>query len=210
MNMRYKEAAGMKQGKKTLAAAAIALAMVSVISAGSTMAYFTTFATAKGGHEITLGTETQIKETFSRWTKHVILTNTENTECYVRVRAFAGSAYELEYGGSDKWSKGDDGYWYYNEILLPGSDTDLLDIKINLPQAEDELGNKLAYTEDFNVVVIQECTAVLYTEDGTAYADWSNVLESGSDRYDWGDAPEGTIHGSGSGEAQKEGGAGNE
>ena len=41
------------------------------------------------------------------------------------------------------------------------------------------------YTEDFNVVVIQECTAVLYTEDGTPYADWDAVLDSGRDSYGW-------------------------
>ena len=41
------------------------------------------------------------------------------------------------------------------------------------------------YTEDFNVVVIQECTAVLYEEDGIPYADWDAVLDSGRDSYGW-------------------------
>ena len=32
----------------------------------------------------------------------------------------------------------------------------------------------------FNVVVIYESTPVLYREDGTPYADWNAVLDSGS------------------------------
>lgn len=175
----------MKQSKKTLAAAATALALVSGLAGGSALAYFTTYATARGSHEIRLGPGTDITERFSEWTKHVSLSNSGDTECYVRVRAFAGSAYELEYTGGDSWREGEDGYWYYDHILPAGASTENLDIKIHLPQVKDELGNTVPYTEDFNVVVIQECTAVLYTEDGSAYADWENVLESGSDKYDW-------------------------
>lgn len=175
----------MRQSKGTLLTAAIALAMVTGIGAGSARAYFTTFATARGGHEITVGPETQITEEFSNWTKHVSLKNTGDVECYVRVRAFAGNAFGLEYTGSTKWYSGGDGYWYYDEIVPAGGETEILDVKIELPQVTDELGNKVPYTEDFNVVVIQECTAVLYREDGTAYADWNGKLESGSDRYEW-------------------------
>ena len=69
-----------------------------------------------------------------------------------------------------------------------GGTTGVLDIKITLPAATVEdpaLETPPPYTEDFNVVVIQECTAVLYTEDGTSYADWDAVLDSGRDSYGW-------------------------
>ena len=49
----------MKQSKKTVLATAItgaiALGMISAVSTGSAAAYFTTYATARGGHVIHLG-----------------------------------------------------------------------------------------------------------------------------------------------------------
>lgn len=183
----------MKKSKKTVLAAAIAFGLVAGISAGSASAYFTTYATARGGRTIHLGNRSQVREEFSQWTKHISLENTGDTESYVRVKVFAGSVYGLEYTGSGQWSEGEDGYWYYEEILPPGGVTDVLDVQITLPTVTDEAGNQIAYTEDFNVVVIQECTAVRYREDGTAYADWDAVLDSGQDRY-----------------GREEGGAGNE
>ena len=35
--------------------------------------------------------------------------------------------------------------------------------------------------DSFNVVVIQECTQVLYKEDGTPYADWSKIIDTTTD-----------------------------
>ncbi len=179
----------MKQSKKTVLAAAmtgaVALGMICAVSAGSAAAYFTTYATARGGHTIHLGNRSQIREEFSQWTKHVSLKNTGEKEAYVRVKAFAGSEYGLTYSGGGSWSAGEDGYWYYGEILPAGGETEILDIRIELPVITDEAGNSVAYTEDFNVVVIQECTAVRYKEDGTPYADWDAVLESGEDGYEW-------------------------
>lgn len=175
----------MKRSKRTVWAAAAAMGLVSMAAIGNAKAYFTTYATARGGHEITLAPVTEVKERFSDWTKHVSLKNTGDAECYVRVRAFAGSTYELEYQGGGNWHEGADGYWYYDRILPLGAETDVLDVKIKLPTVTDEFGNQMTYTEDFNVVVIQECTAVLYREDGTPYADWESFLVSGEDRYEW-------------------------
>ena len=178
----------MKGTKKTVCAAAIALALVAGASAGSARAYFTTFATARGGHRITVGTKSQITEQFSDWTKRIQLSNTGTEECDVRARVFAGSTYGLEYSGSTGWRDGGDGYWYYDEILPVGGTTGELQVKITLPTVTVEdpaLETPPPYTEDFNVVVIQECTAVLYTEDGTPYADWDAVLDSGRDSYGW-------------------------
>lgn len=175
----------MKRSWRTAAAAAAALALVSMAAIGSAKAYFTTYATARGGHEITLAPVTEVTERFADWTKHISLRNTGDAECFARVRVFAGTAYGLEYKGSEGWRQGTDGYWYYDRILPAGGETGVLDVEIKLPEVTDEFGNRLAYTENFNVVVIQECTAVLYREDGTAYADWDDVLESGEDRYEW-------------------------
>ncbi|MCI9338386.1 MAG: hypothetical protein HFH93_12790 [Lachnospiraceae bacterium] len=177
----------MRGMKKTACMAAVALALVAGACAGSARAYFTTFATAKGGHQITVDTKSQITEQFSDWTKRIRLDNTGTAECYVRVRVFAGSTYGLEYAGSPGWRDGGDGYWYYDEILPAGGSTGTLDVKITLPTVTVEdpaLETPPPYTEDFNVVVIQECTAVLYTEDGVPYADWDAKLITDSDSYD--------------------------
>ena len=40
--------------------------------------------------------------------------------------------------------------------------------------------DELDPSEEFNVVVIQECTPILYDEDGNAYADWDNVVTDSS------------------------------
>ena len=179
----------MKRTKRTVCTAAIALALVAGTSVGSAKAYFTTFATARGGHQITVAPRSQITEQFSDWTKHIRLGNTGTAECYVRVKVFAGSAYGLEYNGSAGWRDGGDGYWYYDEILPVGGVTENLDVKITLPTVTVPDGNPEGtprpYTEDFNVVVIQECTAVLYGEDGTPYADWDSKLIANEDSYEW-------------------------
>lgn len=175
----------MKNTRKTVLAAAVVLGLTALSAVGTASAYFTTYATAQGGHTIHLGNRSQIREEFSRWTKHISLINTGDTECYVRVKAFAGSAYTLEYSGGGQWSAGEDGYWYYEGIVPPGGATEVLDVRIQLPSVMDETGNSVAYTEDFNVVVIQECTAVRYREDGTPYADWNALLDSGKDSYQW-------------------------
>ena len=68
---------------------------------------------------------------------------------------------------------GEDDYWYYRPILPASTDPDnpsqttVLDAKIILPEGFDR--------DNFNVVVIQECTPVVYDESGNATADWTTV-----------------------------------
>ena len=77
--------------------------------------------------------------------------------------------FEINYtdvgGGSGSWSLGENDFWYYSGILAPGETTGALDAKIEVPGDYDK--------DSFNVVVIQECTPVLYDENGSPYADWS-------------------------------------
>ena len=37
--------------------------------------------------------------------------------------------------------------------------------------------------QDFNVIVVQECTPVLYDENGNPYADWNAVADSTESSY---------------------------
>ena len=103
------------------------------------------------------------------------ITNTGSQPCYVRVKAFCGGQYTLTYSG-EGWTAGADGYWYYDAIVPAGAKSGELDIAIgNTPAGE---------ADAFNVIVVQEATAVRYRADGTPYADWSETLSSDSSSYD--------------------------
>ena len=148
-----------KINKKSLCLAAAALTLTAGISAGTAMAYFTTYTEASGGVTLNMGfSETIPKEDFSNWTKHVSVENTGDYDCYVRVKALAGSKYQdgLQYSDSDgKWTPGEDGYYYYSDPIAPGESTSVLDIRIDSKESD----------ASFNVVVVQESTKVLYNEN---------------------------------------------
>lgn len=155
-----------------------AAVMVAGAGIGKAWAYFTTYAEAAGGYTVHLGDRTEIRESFSDWTKHVVIAGEEGSApVYIRVRAFYGSQYTLEYSG-EGWSQGADGYYYYNRAVSGNNTTSPLDLKIgNIPQDPEE-------AERFNVVVIYESTPVRYHEDGTPYTvhetDWSVLLDNGT------------------------------
>lgn len=158
--------------KRSIFLGAFAAALAATATVGSAWAYFTTYAEAQGGYTISLGDETRVEEEFSDWTKHIAVTSAEGSEpAYVRVKAFSGSEYTLVYSDkADKWSPGEDGYYYYEDIVEGGQTTEPLDVRIeDIP--ED--------AEEFNVVVVHESTPVQYDEAGDPYADWSVKLDSG-------------------------------
>lgn len=166
----------MKMLKKTRVLLVTAAAVLTLAAGAQTaLAYFTTYATAKGGYTIRLGETTSLEENFANWTKKIQVSNTGSLPCYVRVKAFCGSNYTLTFAG-DGWTQGSDGYWYYNAIVPAGGASGELDIAIgNTPVGE---------AEAFNVIVVQEAAAVRYNADGSAYADWSETLSSDSSSYD--------------------------
>ena len=161
-----------KINKKSLCLAAAALTLTAGISAGTAMAYFTTYTEASGGVTLNMGfSETIPKEDFSNWTKHVSVENTGDYDCYVRVKALAGSKYQdgLQYSDSDgKWTPGEDGYYYYSDPIAPGESTSVLDIRIDSKESD----------ASFNVVVVQESTKVLYNEGYEPYADWTQIADT--------------------------------
>lgn len=163
-----------KLHKKPLVLAAAAIALTGSLTVGSAVAYFTTYATAQGGVTMNMGfTKTKPHEEVDENGKHVTISNVGDYDCFVRVRAFA--PVELSYNVPDGgWTDGGDGYWYYNDVLQAGQTTEKeLNITYKFPSGDQK-------PEEFNVVVIQECTPILYDEDGNAYADWDNVVTDSS------------------------------
>ena len=162
--------------KKTLGLAGAALFLTAGLSVGSAMAYFTTYTQVSGGVSLSLGTTSTIpEETVEDWTKHVTIENTGDIDCFVRVRAFAGSQYQdsLVYSG-ENWSLAADGYYYYSEILSPGETSGELLIAID----------NMESNQSFNVIVVQESAPVLYDGDGNPTGDWDHILDSGENVYD--------------------------
>ena len=172
----HEHARGSAFATVVLAASAILLVHSSV---GVAQAYFTTYATAKGTIQLPLDERTEINEEFDDWTKHVTITNTALAEdaasmsVFVRVKAFSGSTYPLQFEGSGWQLNEGDGYYYYNAPLAPGKVTEKLDIKITGVPADAKPD------ASFNVAVIYETTPVIYKPDGTPYADWTDILDAG-------------------------------
>ena len=94
---------------KTFWLGAAAIVMAGSLTAQSAMAYFTTYVKAKGGYEITLGSETEIEEKVKDMTKEITISNTGKTDCYVRVKVFCGSQLDIKFSGAVN-DKGED-YW---------------------------------------------------------------------------------------------------
>lgn len=162
-----------KFSKKALCLAAAGLVLAGGASVGSAYAYFTTYAEAAGGRLFELGgTRTEIEEQVENGVKIVSVKNTGDYGCYVRLTAFAGSGYTLVYtdGGSDKWTDGRDGYWYYSELLKPGERTKTMKVQIPKELLED------AKDTDLNVIVVQECAPESYDDAG-------ELLPNGPERF---------------------------
>lgn len=164
-----------KISKKTICLSAAALTLTAGLAVGSAMAYFTTYTTAEGGVPVSLGfTETIPNEEVVDGKKEIKLENTGDYDCYVRLKALTGDKYKdslryTEPDGAGKWTPGADGYYYYSDIVAAKGLTTQLDVSFAFPQEEEPA--------DFNVIIVQECTPVLFDEAGNPYADWNAVAD---------------------------------
>ena len=171
----------MKRNKMKICLSAAALVLAMSVMIGTAMAYFTTYAVAEGGVTLDLGfTQTEINEEVVNGKKQIVLENTSDYDCYVRLKALTGDAHKdgIAYSepvGAGLWTPGADGYYYYNGIVEAGGSTSQIDVSFILPQENQT---------DFNVIIIQECTPVLLDENGEAYADWSVTADISQSVYE--------------------------
>ena len=160
-----------KMGKygKLAGMTAAALGMTAALTLEGASAYFTTYVSAGGSQVVRLGSSTEIHEDVSQMTKHISIENASaENDCFVRVKVFYGGDLEVVYSDTENnWYEGEAGYWYYRPILPAAQTTTGLDVKINVPEGYDR--------DSFNVVVIQECTPVVFDWTGNPTADWSTV-----------------------------------
>ena len=135
------------RNKSVAILAVVAFIGIATVSVNQSLAYFTTFARAKGGVTLDLGNQTKIKEGFKDWQKVIQIENTGDTAVYVRCKIIAASQFEITASGN-KWSLKDDGYWYYSDIVTKGGITEPIKAYIKVDESVES---------SFNVVVIQEC-----------------------------------------------------
>lgn len=165
--------------RRTALLALLALVLLFGTSLKDSLAYFTTYTTTRGSARLALGSRTELEEKIDRRTKQIQIENTGETDCFVRARIYAGSLLSLAEseivpeGGSRHWRKDADGWWYYEAILKPRELTNVLSVDIEVTRNMMDLE-----VDNFNVVVVQESTPVLYREDGTPYADWNLSITS--------------------------------
>lgn len=170
----------MEKYGKLIVMSAAALCMTAALTIESSLAYFTTYVSAGGGGVVNLGSSTVIDEEVEEMTKLITITNpSDRSDCFVRVKVFSGTEVTATVSGDGNWRHGENDYWYYTPVLPAGASTTVLNAKINVPEGFDK--------DNFNVVVVQECTPVVYDENGNETADWNTVI-GGED--DWKEAGE--------------------
>lgn len=164
--------------KKYLMIAA-ALALVSLASVKTTMAYFTDHKETTGGVTLSLG-DSRItpKETVEGMVKHVTVENTGNYDVFIRVKAVYGSKYDvvLAKGTAEGWSLKDDGYYYYKDVVKAHEEAPVLNLEVKV-KVDSQV------PDSFNIVIVEEASLAIYDADGNASVDWAKKVMSRSD-YD--------------------------
>jgi hypothetical protein len=90
----------------------------------------------------------------------------------VFIRAKVFTTYTVECYGTNWDSVGKNEYTYYANPVGPGETAgDILNVKITPPTNPED-------GDSFNVIVVYEAVPARYHEDGTAYADWTQQIET--------------------------------
>ena len=155
--------------KRTLLLAVLAVLLVLNSGIGSAVAYFTTYAKARGGYVI-LGGKTEIEEKWDQGQKIVRIENIARTEAdngkypvFVRVRAFADSSLTLSYSSepAGAWKQNGD-YWDYQSVLYAGQKSSPLNIAVVTKD-----GQKFKVGDTADVIVVYESVPAMFKADGS-------------------------------------------
>lgn len=158
--------------KRIVCLAAVAMMFVTGIFVDKALAYFTTYVVAQGGKTLDMGfSSTELDEKVIDGKKIVVVKNTGTADCFVRVKVFAATDYKdlinVDASNHTDWIVDNTNKVYeYSKVLVAGGETSSLSVEIGALDTDKN-------TSDFNVIVIQESTPVLYDKDGNTYADWS-------------------------------------
>lgn len=175
-----------RSSKRNILVAAFALSLVAAVSIKPAFAYFTDTVTASKRVQVAVGADVpDTNDSVDGMVKTISISNTGDYDLYIRVKAIYSSNYlaAINSASSAKWSLSDDGYYYYSDIVKAKTTADGADV---IDSTEDlkldiSLANGATVTDkDFNVIIVQEATKVLYDEAGNPYADWNFVIGESS------------------------------
>ena len=162
-----------------LVAAALAVALVFGASIAPASAYFTDTTQATGAIPIKVGTTTEIQEWYADRTKHVTISNSEDsaTPVWVRARVYSPVPYSTV-GQNWPAMPGADGWFVYPEPIAPGAVTSDLEVTVTFPPVKsDAQPDGSVYGDNVNVIVVYESTPAYLVEGTQTYAqpDWQDA-----------------------------------
>ena len=131
------------------------------VSVGATLAYFSDYEEASGGATLGLGGQTEITEGSDEANKHIVISNTGETNMIVRLAIFQNDYLTVTLEKSGDWEKVGD-FYYYKRVLLPGEDTSAVDADLRTSWK----GEEPEY--DFDVTVVHESAQAVYNGEGLA------------------------------------------
>jgi len=152
------------RNKKILTIAAILLVLVTAV--GLAGAFFSDYEHAIGQATFTLGGDTTIEEEVTDTEKTIKILNRGDGEAFVRLCVYGPD--EMVVTPGEGWSKGDGGFWYYNQVLPSGGETSSIVASIaNIPVTVD--------LSEFDIIVVHESVPVVYDTEGKAdmQASWA-------------------------------------
>ena len=181
------------------------VAMIFSVRVHVAKAYFTTYATAKGGYTLELGDQTETDEHFANGEKIIYIESTSDSKpVWLRARAFTGEQYQdkLKYTerldadttvdvtsdpkNKSNWVEGSDGWLYYKNVLGPGDATGTKDEdktpRFGLIANVSDVLVEENQDPGINVVVVYETIPVMYDAQGNEVKwepqDWEDKVSA--------------------------------
>jgi hypothetical protein len=128
---------------------------------GNVQAYYGQKIIASGKVQVLFGMpQATIEKREESNTQYFKVTNTGNSECFVRIKVFGIGLEDSMIILDGNWERKDDGYIYYKNPLNPGNSTTEISINKNL-----------------TIICIGEYCNALYSESGNAECNWDYTLE---------------------------------
>ncbi len=155
---------------KVLMVAAVLL--VAMAGVGLTGAFFSDYEHAAGKAGLSLGGQTSIEEKVHDTEKTIKIKNNGEGDVLVRLSIFGpkpeGDIPGMTITAENGWIEGDDGFWYYQEVLPAGGETSSIIASIKgVPVSVD--------LSELDIIVVHESQPVVYDADGNADMQWKGA-----------------------------------
>ena len=135
------------------------------ISAEFTLSYFNDHTKAAGSAKLHLTGQTDITEEVGDNSKAISINNQskEPVDMVTRIKVVGPGEFEpykFTQENPKHWVKGEDDWWYYDQILQPGQSTETITVIWQIPSSGTTIDN-------YNVAVLHESAVARYEDDGS-------------------------------------------